>query len=248
MTSAVVLTKNEEKGIGACLKSLQWCEEIVVIDDGSIDKTVAIAKKLGAKVFHRHLKNNFARQRNFGLQKTKGEWVLFVDADERVSLGLAREIQKAIRDNKFDGFYLRRQDWLAGQPLRYGETARIKLLRLAKKRTGKWQRRVHETWEIKGKIGQLKNKLIHYPHPTITEFLESINFYSTLHAQALFKQGIKPNFFRLIANPLGKFVGNYFFRLGFLDGAAGLIVALMMSFHSFLARGKLYLLNTKDRR
>lgn len=240
MISAVVLTKNEEKNIKECMKSLEWCDEIVVIDDYSEDKTLTVARRFNGKVYQRHLANDFAGQRNFALEKVKGEWVLFIDADERVSKALAREIRQVIKSNFLAGFYLKRQDWLWEKALKHGETAKVRLLRLAKKQAGEWRRGVHETWQIKGKTDQLKNPIIHYPHQTISEFLSNLNFHSSLHAKALKREGIRPSFFRLLINPFGKFIQNYFFRLGFLDGMPGLISALMMSFHSFLARAKLY--------
>ena len=239
--SAVVLTKNEEKNIRDCLRSLQWCDEIIVIDDYSEDKTAAMAKRLGAKVYQRHLNSDFASQRNFGLKKAKGKWVFFVDADERVPPELKDEIEHQISiAERQAGFYLKRQDFFGRRWLKHGETARVHLLRLGKKKAGQWERRVHEVWKIKGEVGRLKNSLLHYPHQTISEFLKEVNFYSRLHAQTLKDKGIKPSLWRIVINPLGKFLQNYFWRLGFLDGTPGLVVALMMSFHSFLAQGKLY--------
>lgn len=249
MISAVVLTKNEENNIRGCLTSLVWADEIVVIDDYSTDKTPTVAQKIGAKVYKRHLNGDFATQRNFGLKMAKGDWILFIDADERVTEALASEIKMQISKSKNDkvvGFFLKRKDFLWGRGLRYGETAKVRLLKLAKKKAGKWVRSVHETWQVGGKHKELKNPLLHYPHQTISEFLENINFFSTLHAQILFKEGIKTNLFQIIAYPIGKFLQNYIWRLGFLDGIPGLIIALMMSFHSFLARAKLYLLSKEN--
>jgi len=242
MISAVVLTKNEEKNLQECLESVKWVDEIIVIDDNSTDKTVEIAKSLKAKVFSHPLNNNFAEQRNFGLERAKGEWVLFVDADERVSPELAAEIKKEIKNTKVDGFYLKRQDFFGGRALKYGETANVRLLRLGRKGKGEWRREVHEVWEIKGETEELKNPILHYPHQTLSDFIDHINFHSTLHAQALKKEGVRPSLWRIIFYPKAKFIQNYIFRLGFLDGTPGIIVALMMSFHSFLARGKLYFL------
>jgi glycosyltransferase involved in cell wall biosynthesis len=240
MISAVVLTKNEQRNIKDCLKSLQWCVEIIVIDDYSEDNTREIAKTLGAKVFLHHLNNNFAQQRNFALRQAQGEWVLFIDADERVSAALAAEIYN-LQFTIYNGFYLKRRDFFGGKWLKHGETANVKLLRLGRNGAGRWQRQVHETWEIKGKLGELKNPILHYPHPTISEFLETINYFSTLHADVLFSEGVKTNLFQISVYPVGKFLKNWIYRRGFLDGAPGLIVALMMSFHSFLARAKLYI-------
>jgi glycosyltransferase involved in cell wall biosynthesis len=246
MISAVVLAKDEEKNLPDCLESIKWCDEIVLIDDDSVDKTIEIAKKFKAKIFIHSLNNNFAQERNFGLQKAQGEWVLFVDADERVSPELKEEISEAIKNTNINGFFLKRQDLFGGKILRHGETANVRLLRLAKKGKGEWQREVHEIWEIKGEKSELKNPLLHYSHQTIVEFLEHVNFHSSLHAQALKREGVKPSLFRMITNPLGKFIQNYIFRLGFLDGTPGIIVALMMSFHSFLARAKLYQISKEN--
>jgi glycosyltransferase involved in cell wall biosynthesis len=242
MISVIVLTKNEEKNIETCLKTLKWADEVIIIDDHSTDKTRELAKKQGAKIFERDLNNDFAGQRNFALRQVQGEWVLFVDADERVPPQLRAEIKSVTnRWTAMDGYYLRREDKLFGKTLKHGETAKIKLLRLGRKGAGQWQRRVDETWEISGKVGELKNPLIHYSHPSMTQFLKSVNFKSTLNARVFYEEGKRT---RLVdwLKPPGKFIQNYFLRLGFLDGMEGLIMALMMSFHSFLVRSKLYLL------
>ena len=242
MISAVILAKNEEKNLPGCLESIrQLADEIIVINDDSTDKTIEIAKEFEAKVFTHSLSNDFAQQHNFGLGKAKGDWVLFIDADERVSPKLEKEIILAVKKQNKAGFYLKRQEFFNGKPLKHGETAHY-LLRLGRKGKGKWQREVHETWEIKGEIGKLENPLLHYSHPTLSEFIEHVNRFSTLHAQVLLKEGVKPSLFRIIFYPKAKFMQNYLFRLGFLDGTLGIIVALMMSFHSFLARAKLYFL------
>ena len=239
MISSVILTKNEEENIEECIKSLNWCNEVIVIDDYSEDKTKEIAKELGAKVFQHHLNNDFSQQRNFGLEKAKGEWTLFLDADERISPVLADEIKREIKKDKRYAFVFKRQDFFLGKPLKYGETARVRLLRMAKK-DGQWIRSVHEFWQTKWRTKTLKNPILHHSHSSISQTLSQINFHSTLHAKALKQEGVKFSLFRLIFNPLGKFFQNYFYRLGFLDGTPGLIMALMMSFHSFLARAKLY--------
>lgn len=242
MISAVILAKNEEKNLQECLESVKWCDEVILIDDNSIDRTLEIAKKLGAKIFTHSLNNDFAAQRNFGLEKVMGEWVLFVDADERISPELKKEIMEAIKKTNVNGFYLKRQDFFGGRWLKHGETANVRLLRLGRRGKGKFERKVHEAWEIKGEIWELKNPLLHYPHQALSDFIDHVNFHSTLHAEALEKEGAKPSLWRICFNPKAKFIQNYIFRLGFLDGTPGIIVALMMSFHSFLARAKLYFL------
>jgi len=249
MISAVVLTKNEEENIEACLKSLEWCDEIIVIDDYSEDETLKnvqmfkcsnVQKEL--KVFQRHLNNDFAGQRNFGLKKAKGDWVLFVDADERISESLASEIKLRVTGYglKVNGFYFQRKDFFLGQQLRHGETPAIKLLRLGRKNSGLWEGKVHEIWKVQGEIGQLKNPILHY-HSDLKKFLQGLNHFSTLTAQEFYEQGKRVTFQEWLKPP-AKFIQNYFFRLGFLDGTAGFVQAILMSFHSFLVRAKLFML------
>lgn len=241
MISAVVLTHNEEKNIAKCIDSLRFCEEIIVIDDFSTDKTISLAKKLGAQVYERDKNDNFSAQRNFGLEKAKGEWVLFVDADEQVPLGLAHEIQSEIISiDSAKGYYIKREDILWDKKLKYGEVGNMWLLRLARKDAGRWSGAVHEVWKIKGKTEKLKNPIVHYPHPVITEFLSDINYYTTLRAKELHSQGKKSSFIAIVLYPLAKFIANYIVKLGFLDGVSGIVNATLMSFHSFLVRGKLW--------
>ncbi len=246
--TSIVLTKNEEKNIEACLKTLMWTDEVLVIDDDSSDETVSLAKKLHAKVFKRQLLGNFAMQRNFGLEKAAHEWVLFIDADERVSETLALEIQSIIQNATAEecGFFLRREDTQWGKTLQHGEQGDVKLLRLAKRDAGKWTGMVHEIWCVEGSIGVLRNKLSHFPHQTLTEFLSDINFYTSLRAKELFEKGKKANILTILLYTKGKFLQDYILKLGFLDGMQGFLVAVLMSLHSFLVRGKLWELTEKN--
>jgi len=172
--------------------------------------------------------------------------VLFVDSDEVVSPELEREIREAVKDDQIAGYYLKRRDFVFGRELTHGETANVKLLRLAKKNAGVWRRPVHEVWLVQGNTGTLTAPILHYPHPNVAQFLSKINTYSSLNAQYLYASGIKPSLWQIIAYPKAKFLVNYVWRLGFLDGTPGVIVALMMSFHSFLTRAKLYFLWTNQ--
>jgi len=242
MIFAIILTKNEEKNISQAIKSLKWCSEIIVVDDYSTDKTAVIAKKLGAKVYIHRSKGDFSEQRNFGLKQAKGEWVLFVDADEIVTKELRQEISSKVQQaHKVNGFYLKRKDKFMGRWLKHGETNKVKLLRLAKKDSGEWQGKVHETWQIKGKVLTLANPLIHEREINISQFIKRIDDYSSLRAEELYQKGVRTNILAIMAYPLGKFCQNYILRLGFLDGMPGFIMAIMMSWHSFLVRAKLYL-------
>lgn len=249
MITAVVLTKNEEEAIKNCLQSLSWCDEVIVIDDESVDNTVKIAQSSKATVYVRALNNNFSSQRNFGLQKAKGDWVLFVDADEIVSPALWFEIMQHTNspNDNYSGYYLKRQDTLWNHVLKNGETGNIKFLRLGKKDTGKWEGAVHEAWNITGQKMTLNNPLMHYPHITVENFLNDINFYTDIRAKELFNKKIKTSWFLIILYPNVKFIQNYLFKQGLRDGVPGLVLALMMSFHSFLVRSKLWLMWQRSR-
>lgn len=242
MLTGVILAKNEEERIGKAIDSLNICDEILVIDDYSSDNTVQIAKKHGAKVIKRRLNKDFANQRNFAMGESRGEWILFVDADEKVSEKLAKEITSVVsKKDDIAAFYIKRRDIWWGRKLMFGEGGTMTLIRLVKKNTGKWVGRIHERFETSGSTAVLKNHLLHHPHPTVTEFLREINEYSTIRADELYNKGKKVGLFEIVSFPLGKFILNYFLKLGFLDGPAGFVYAFFMSFHSFLVRTKLYI-------
>jgi len=244
--SAVVLTKNEEKNIRKYLKTLSWCDEIIIIDDNSDDQTKKLAQSFGARVFVHSLNNDFASQRNFGLQKATGDWILFIDADEKVSVALADEVSNVnYQKLNINGFYLKRRDYFLGRWLEHGETAHVKLLRLAKKDAGVWKRKVHETWKIKGKVGELRNSLLHFPHSSISQFLRQVNEYTSLDAYQFYRQGRSFYFWTIFIYPSVKFLQNYFLKAGFLDGFPGLVMAFMMSLHSLITRVKVWELEKK---
>lgn len=248
MISVVVLTKNEEKNILDCLESISWADEIIIIDDFSEDLTEEVIKNFiqnkKIKIFKRKLGDDFSSQRNFGLLKAKYDWVLFVDADERVPNDLREEINAFLIEEKdkssTNGFYIKRKDIMWGKLLKHGETGNIKILRFGRKNAGKWDGKVHEEWKISDNVSGFENFLIHYPHQTVSEFLKEINFYTTIRARELYANGIRTNVYQIILYPKAKFFLNYFLKLGVLDGIEGLIFSILMSFHSFLVRAKLW--------
>lgn len=239
--TCVILAKNEEKNIVDCMETLKWCSRIIVIDDFSVDRTIEVAKINGAEVHKHSLSGNFSKQRNFALEKCNTKWVFFVDADERVTEQLKAEIEKEIKKESISGFILKRKDILWKKTLDHGEMGNVKLLRLAKKNSGTWIGKVHEVWRVVGKTKELTNPLLHYPHQDISTLLSEINFYSDLRSEELKEAKAKVSPLEIIFYPFGKFIVNYFFKLGFLDGIPGLIMANVMSMHSFLVRGKLWL-------
>lgn len=241
--TAVILTKNEEKNIGACLQSLKFCDEIIVIDDFSTDETTKIAKENSVTVFQRKLSGDFSAQRNFGLERAKNSWIFFVDADERVSPKLQKEIEHIDGDSSVYSYYIPRRDWWWKTELKHGEVKKVRemgLIRLMKKGSGKWSGLVHEEFQTEKATGKLSAFLDHYPHQTLKEFLHEINMYSTLRAKELSREGKTVRMFSILAYPFFKFILVYFIYLGFLDGPAGFAYAFLMSFHSFLVRVKLY--------
>jgi hypothetical protein len=181
---------------------------------------------------------DFAKERNELLKKTGSEWVFFLDTDEIIPDALANELKK-LDLSKYDGFYVRRDNYFWGK---YVGTDKI--LRLMKRGSGKWVRSVHEVFHLaggSGRAGELKNPIIHNTANSISQMIDKINFYSTLHAEALQKEGKRSNLFKIIIWPVGKFIYNYVFQFGFLNGMAGLMFAVMMSFHSFLSWSKLWI-------
>lgn len=250
--SAVVLTRNEEKNIIDCLECLSFCDEIIIVDDNSTDRTKELVEEFNkenkkVKVFTRSLGNDFSNQRQFGIEKASNDWIFFVDADERISQELANEICESLSSPDYSGFQIPRIDYMWGKILKHGETGNIKLLRLFDKKKGSLRGKVHEVWETKQDIGQLNYPILHYPHPTISDFLKEINFYSDLRTQELFNAGRRSRFLSIILYPNAKFIKNYFLKLGILDGIPGFVHAVLMSFHSFLVRGKLWLLWQKEK-
>lgn len=245
----IILTKNEEENIIDCLENVLDSGQVIVVDDFSTDHTLDAIKNFGnqVKVYKNSLDDDFSSQRNFALKKATTEWALFIDADERLSDKLKKEIIKTVNsDTKYSGFKMKRMDVFEGKRLKYGETKNIQLVRLGRKDAGEWRGKVHETWDIKN-VSTLPGELLHFPHKRISEFLSEINFYSTLRAEELYEKKERVNLFSIIFYPSGKLIYNYFVKLGFLDGTHGFVMAVFMSFHSFLVRGKLYLLYNRER-
>ena len=237
--SAIVLTHNSQDTLDTCLSSLYFADELLIIDDQSTDKTRAIAKSHHAKVIS-HPLTDFAAQRNFALKQATCDWVLFVDSDESVPPTLAKQITKAINSTSINGYYLKRRDIFLNKTLHHGETSQVRLLRLAKKSAGTWQRPVHEYWQIKGKVSTLSYPLQHQRHLSFSQFIDRLNHYTDLDVRALLSENKPFSYLDLFVKPLGKFIYNYFILLGFLDGFPGFVMAFSMSLHSLIVRIKLY--------
>jgi glycosyltransferase involved in cell wall biosynthesis len=227
--SVVLITLNEAANLPRTLKSVSWAQEIVVVDSGSTDETVEIARAAGAKVFQEPWKG-FASQKNAAISHATCDWVLSLDADEEVSDRLGQEIQGLLATNPpCNAYKIPRLNHFLGKPLRHGGYWPDPKLRLFKRGSAKFaQRAVHEVMETSGPQGLLRNPILHHCYPTIEEYLEHMNRYSTLSAEMLVNSGRAPRsmaalLWQSVANPVATFIYNYIFRLGFLDGPEGLL-------------------------
>jgi len=191
------------------IKSCLFAAEILIVHDQNSLFPPPKIKSEKIKIFTRPL-NNFASQRNFALKQAKNTWVLFLDSDEIIPVSLAEEIKIAIKSNKNNGCYLHRQDIFYHQKLHFGESGKIKLLRLGKKTAGTWSRHVHETWQLNGQLGELQSPLLHYRSNLTAGFINRFVLYSPLDAAELTSEGKPFSYPRLLLYPLAKFILNYF--------------------------------------
>ena len=236
--TALVLTLNEEDNIAECLKTLVWADKVLVLDSGSTDRTVEIAQSLGAQVFFHPFKN-YADQRNYALGLIQTEWVLFVDADERVPPELALEIREVAEEEGFSGWWVPRKNYICGRWIRHGgwyPDYQLRLLRPEKARYDPaWE--VHEIVVIEGKTGYLRNHLIHYNYRTWGEFISRQKAYLPLEVRTLRKRGMKAKVWSPLSMPIREFWRRYIRLEGYKDGLYGLILASILAFYTMLAYG-----------
>jgi glycosyltransferase involved in cell wall biosynthesis len=236
--SVVIITHNEEANIGRTLASVQTLVtdgkgEIIVVDSGSTDRTVEIAKSYGAKVFVEEWKG-FAAQKNSAIDKARGDWILSLDADEELSDGLTKEVEEICHGPAEDGFgsedgyWLKRQNHFLGRALRHGGFWPDPKLRMFRRGMGRVETRpVHETFQVTGRLGTLYDPLIHHSYPTLADYIDHMNRYSSLGAEMAAAKGHQGfSLFNIIIRPWATFTYNYIFRLGFLDGREGLLLHL----------------------
>ncbi len=235
--SIVLITLNEAANLPRTLTSLRGMGEIVVVDSGSTDATVKIAANSGARVFVEPWKG-FGAQKNSAISHASGEWILSLDADEEVSAKLRAEIEALLlTEPPFAAYRISRLNHFLGSPLRHGGYWPDPKLRLFRRGAASFEERpVHETMKATGQVGQLKGHLIHHCYPTMAEYIEHMNRYSTAGAQMLVERGRAGRSWAWLAwnavlNPAATFAYNYIFRLGFLDGRAGLLQHLNHSMY-----------------
>jgi len=245
--SVIIITKNEAQNIHACLESVAWADEIIVVDSGSSDETVEICKKFGAKVFV-HDWPGFGMQKNRALSYATHEWVFSIDADERVTPELRAEMIQAVNEERAQGFYLPRLSQFFGKFVHHSGWYPDYVLRLFKRDAGKFtDSLVHESVLLTGQTGKLKNPLLHYSYLTTGDVERKVEHYSTSAAQQMFQSGGRSNWLAAILRAGWAFMRTYVLRLGMLDGSAGWSIACMNARTTYLKYRKLEALGSSKR-
>lgn len=242
MISAVIICFNEEQNIGRCLQSLVGVvDEIIVVDDASTDQTCAIAATYGAKIIQ-HPFEGFAAQKNFATQCAQHQWVLSLDADEVLSDALKSSILQVKQQADFDAYFVKRQTNFCGTFIKHGGWYPDKQCRLWDKSKGDWQGVIHEKWRLfdsNKKYGILHGDLMHYSFNSIADYLRMTDRYTSLSAEEALAKGKNVSLVKLILGPSIKFIQDYIFKLGFLDGYAGFVAYKMAAYGAFVKYSKI---------
>ena len=239
--TVTVITRNEAANIADALESVAWADEIIVVDSHSEDDTVAIAKRYTTHVEIRDWAG-YSAQKNFAATLASHDWILSVDADERVTPELAREIRDLMaRGPKARGYRISRVTYYLGRWLHSTDWYPDYQLRLYDRRCGSWNgRRVHESFELQGTPGVLRHHLQHYAYRDVSDHVTSIDHYTTLAAEQWMEEGRRTRFLELLVHPPVAFLRNYLLRRGFTDGAAGFLVSALNSYYVFMKLVKLW--------
>ncbi len=242
--SLLLLTKDcssDLKKYYSWVKSADLIDEVICVDDLSQDNTTIVAKNLfGAKAkIHKRKLDDFASQRNFAISKCKNNWILWLDPDEELNKdNLPKLTQLNLSTSHI--YHLKRSEIFLGKHLKYGEVGDIYKARLFNKQHSCFFGQVHEDLKTSASIQKTNIEIFHHGNTSVNIFFSKINLYSSFRARELFDQKEKHSLFKLVFYPLAKFIQNYFWQLGFIDGIQGCIFAFGMSFHSFLVRAKLW--------
>jgi glycosyltransferase involved in cell wall biosynthesis len=242
--SVIIITKNEEKAISDCLASITWANEIIVVDSGSTDNTVAICKSFGAKVFITDDWPGFGKQKNRALALASGDWVFSIDADESVSSALRNEIEAVINNlNKITAYQIPRKSSYCGQFINYSGWRPDYVTRLFRRNSGQFSDDlVHERVIVNDAVGTLNEPLLHISYINLEEVLDKVNRYSTSSAAMAYSRGKHASLTSAISHGLWAFVRTYLLRLGFLDGKMGFILAISNAETTYYRYLKLYFL------
>jgi glycosyltransferase involved in cell wall biosynthesis len=233
--TATIITLNEERNIGRAIESLRCCDEILIVDSGSVDRTVELAEKLGARVVEAGWRG-YAGQKNWAAEQATHDWILSLDADEALSEALEAEIWNLKKHGpRYDAYTMPRLAQYLGRWILHSGWYPDRKLRLYDRRKAKWVGDfVHERVEVSGRPGHLETNLLHFTCDSLSEHVKSLDRYTTLAAQELASRKVRIGWLRLIVEPPWTFVRTYFWQAGFLDGLEGLIIAYMAAFYTFL--------------
>ncbi|MDO8657809.1 MAG: glycosyltransferase family 2 protein, partial [Candidatus Levybacteria bacterium] len=242
--SVVISAFNEEKKIRDCLKSASFADEIIFIDNSSTDNTVKIAKEFTSKIFKRENNLMLNVNKNYGFTKAINDWILCLDADERVTPELAKEIKSILdlEDDHINGYWIPRKNMIFGKWIKYAGWYPDHQLRLFKKDKGKFEERhVHEMIKLDGEVDYLKENLIHYNFETVSQFLHKhINIYAQNEAEDLISKGYVFAWTDAIRFPFQEFLSRFFAREGYKEGVHGLIISMLMAFYHLVIFTKIW--------
>lgn len=246
--SVIIITKNEEANLQACLESVRFADQWVVVDSGSTDNTCAIARAFGAEVKQTTEWPGFGPQKNLALGLATQDWVLSLDADERVPPELAAEIQRVTQDPAANAFEIPRLTQFCGQWIHHCGWTPDRVLRLFRRGQGEFSNDlVHERVILKsGALSRLENQMLHYSYPTPAHYWRKLEQYSLAWAEQARARGKSSSMPRAVISGLMAFVKSYFFRLGILDGSMGFAVCAMQAQAAFGKYFTLYCLNQQN--
>ena len=243
--SVVIIAKNAASQIAACIDSVTFAAEILVVDSGSEDETRAIAEVRGCRLVEKEWLG-FGRQKQFAVGEAAHDWVLCLDVDERVTPQLQESIRAAMGNHEYKAWRMRRRNRFLGRWLAHGEGYPDWSLRLFHRQFASWSNDpVHEAVITTADVGSLDGDLLHDSAEEVSVYLAKQNRYSSLHAEALFQQGVRAGYLKLFLSPLARFIKFYFFRLGFLDGGPGFAHVAVGCFAAFAKYAKLIELSNK---
>ena len=239
--SVVVITRNEEARLRACLESAAWADELVVVDAESQDKTVQIAREFTDRVLVRPWAG-FAEQKNFAVAQATGDWILSLDADEEIPPELRAEIGALLAaEAAADGYRVPRRNIFWGRWIRHGGLYPDWQLRLFRRGRGRFvPREVHESVRVEGRVGRLESPLVHRSYRDVADFLERADRYSTLAAAEWVRGGRRAGVGDLVVRPAGRFLAMYVARGGFLDGWPGFLLACLYAYYVFVRSAKVW--------
>lgn len=237
--TATIITLNEERNIARAIESLRCCDEILIVDSGSVDRTIELAEKLGARVVDAHWRG-YAGQKNWAAGQATHDWVLSLDADEALSEALEAEIWSLKKSGpRHDGYTMPRLARYLGRWIMHSGWYPDRKVRLYDRRKAKWVGDfVHESVRVEGRVGHLDANLLHFTCESLSEHIKTMERYTTLAAQELAARRVTVPLSRMLLAPAWTFCKTYLVQRGFLDGAEGLTIAYMAAFYTFLKYSK----------